>query len=55
MTGNWNNGHPYYRCRFPAEYALANKINHPKGVYLREADITGPLDDWLTTAFAPPA
>jgi site-specific DNA recombinase len=53
MTGNWNNGQPYYRCRFPAEYALANKIDHPKVVYLREADITGPLDGWLTTAFAP--
>ena len=28
----------YYLCRFPIEYALANRITHPKNVYLREAD-----------------
>jgi len=36
MQGQWVNQAPYYRCRFPAEYALANKISHPRNVYLRE-------------------
>ncbi|WP_281273821.1 recombinase family protein [Actinomadura pelletieri] len=44
MQGNWNNDQAYYRCRFPAEYALANKIVHPKTVYLREAEIIGDID-----------
>lgn len=51
MQGNWNNHQPYYRCRFPEEYALVNKLTHPKVVYLREAEITEPIDTWLTTAF----
>ncbi|MFC6879659.1 MULTISPECIES: recombinase family protein [Actinomadura] len=53
MQGNWNNDQAYSRCRFPAEYALANKIAHPKVVYLREAEIIGDIDAWLTTAFSP--
>jgi len=53
MTGNWNNDQAYYRCRFPAENALAYRVNHPKTVYLREADVTGPLDAWLGQAFDP--
>ena len=53
MTGNWNNDQAYYRCRFPTEYALANRVDHPKTVYLREADVTGPLDAWLGQAFDP--
>jgi site-specific DNA recombinase len=47
MTGNWNNDQAYYRCRFPSEYALANRVDHPKTVYLREADIINHLDTWL--------
>ncbi|GAB3129507.1 hypothetical protein [Microbispora hainanensis] len=43
----------YYRCRYPAEYALANDVDHPKVVYLREADVLDHLDAWLTLAFAP--
>ncbi|WP_218671136.1 zinc ribbon domain-containing protein [Microbispora sp. GKU 823] len=39
MQGNWNNDQAYYRCRYPAEYALANDVDHPKVVYLREADV----------------
>lgn len=27
MQGTWNHGHAHYRCRYPAEYALAN---HPQ-------------------------
>ena len=53
MQGNWNNDQAYYRCRFPNEYALANKINHPKVVYLREADILVTIDRWLASAFTP--
>ncbi|GAA2682312.1 MULTISPECIES: recombinase family protein [Actinosynnema] len=43
----------YYRCRFPNEYGLANKVEHPVNVYLAERDVIGPLDDWLHTCFAP--
>ncbi|RSN61941.1 recombinase family protein [Actinomadura sp. WAC 06369] len=53
MQGNWNNDQAYYRCRFPEEYALANKIVHPKVVYLREAEIIEDVDKWLLTAFSP--
>jgi hypothetical protein len=51
--GNWNNDQAYYRRRFPTEYALANRVDHPKTVYLREADVTGKLDPWLGQAFGP--
>jgi hypothetical protein len=53
MQGTWNNAQAYYRCRFPAEYALANKIVHPKAVYLRGAEIAEDIDTWLVTAFSP--
>jgi hypothetical protein len=35
MQGHWVNAQSYYRCRYPAEYAIANKIDHPRNVYLR--------------------
>ena len=35
MSGKWNNGQAYYLCRFPTEYALANRVSHPKNVYLK--------------------
>ena len=44
---------PYYRCRFPAEYAIANKIDHPRNVFVREREVLPDLDDWLATEFAP--
>jgi hypothetical protein len=31
----------------PVEYALANHFDHPKAVYLREADVLGRINDWL--------
>ncbi|MER7283399.1 hypothetical protein ABT369_54150 [Dactylosporangium sp. NPDC000244] len=43
----------YYRCRFPQEYALANIIDHPRNVIMREDVMIGPLDAWLATAFDP--
>jgi site-specific DNA recombinase len=53
MSGKWNNDQAYYLCRYPVEYALANRITHPKNVYLREADVLGHVDDWLAELFAP--
>jgi site-specific DNA recombinase len=55
MQGNWNNNQAYYRCRFPAEYALANRVDHPKTVYLREAEIIEEVDDWIAQVFRPTA
>jgi hypothetical protein len=52
MEGSWNNGEAYYRCRFPEEYALANKVSHPRNVYLREAVLLPRLDGWLGRYFA---
>ncbi|MGP4044489.1 hypothetical protein [Streptomyces sp. 2A115] len=43
----------YYRCRFPEEYALANHIQHPRNVCLRETWILPPLDDRLSKVFLP--
>ncbi|GAA0425952.1 hypothetical protein Acor_54560 [Acrocarpospora corrugata] len=53
MQGHWSNEMPYYRCRFPEEYALANRVTHPRNVYLREIDITRKLDRWLARLFTP--
>jgi site-specific DNA recombinase len=53
MSGKWNNDQAYYLCRFPAEYALANRVSHPKNVYLKEADVLGKVDEWLAELFAP--
>jgi hypothetical protein len=53
MQGNFNHGLPHYRCRFPNEYALANRIQHPRAVYLREDQVVPHLDRWLATTFAP--
>ena len=52
MSAQRNNDQVYYRCRFPAEYALANRVDHPKTVYVREADVLGHVDDWLAELFA---
>ncbi|GAA3473075.1 zinc ribbon domain-containing protein [Nonomuraea roseola] len=53
MQGQWINQAPYYRCRFPEEYALANHLVHPRNVYLREDNIVPYLDRWLGRLFAP--
>ena len=53
MQGQQNNGEAYYRCRYAQEYALANSVDHPPNIYLREHDLIGPLDAALATAFAP--
>ncbi len=53
MQAQQSSGESYYRCRYPAEYALANTIDHPKNVYLRERDLIDPLDHALAMAFTP--
>ncbi|WP_337661972.1 recombinase family protein [Actinoalloteichus sp. AHMU CJ021] len=53
MQGQQSRGVLFYRCRFPNEYGLANKVEHPRNVYLAERDLLGPLDDWLSRSFAP--
>jgi site-specific DNA recombinase len=53
MEGTWNNDRPHYRCRFPSEYALANRIERPRSVYLREDAVLSPLDGWLGRLFEP--
>ena len=54
MQGQWTREQPYYRCRFPTEYALANTVTHPRNVYLAERHVLPALDDWLATVFDPP-
>lgn len=53
MQGHWSHDQAYYRCRYPQEYALANRIGHPRNVYLRESWVLSPLDSWLTKVFLP--
>ena len=53
MQGTWNHDRAHYRCRFPHEYAIANRIDHPLAVYVREDAVLGPLDEWLAGVFAP--
>jgi hypothetical protein len=51
-AGGREHGEPYYRCRFPSEYAGATG-QHPRTVYLREADVLPSLDAWLLSVFDP--
>jgi hypothetical protein len=53
MQGTWNNDEAYYRCRIPEEYATANRIAHPRNVYLRERRLQPALDSWLVTTCTP--
>jgi site-specific DNA recombinase len=53
MQSHWAHDVPYYRCRFPAEYALANRVQHPVNVYLREDQLIGEVTGWLAREFAP--
>ncbi len=54
MQGHWANAAPYYRCRFPSECAIANRVQHPLNVTLRQDVLLGPLDEWLASKFEPP-
>ncbi|WP_328468883.1 recombinase family protein [Actinoplanes sp. NBC_00393] len=53
MQGQHSHGTAYYRCRFPQEYALVNKVEHPRNVILREDRLIKPLDTWLAQEFSP--
>jgi DNA invertase Pin-like site-specific DNA recombinase len=53
MQSHWVNDAPYYRCRFAAEYALANRVEHPLNVYMSEGAVIGAVDGWLAREFAP--
>lgn len=53
MEGNWANQSPYYRCRYPQEYAIANKVDHPRSVNIREDAVLPHLDRWIAGEFAP--
>jgi site-specific DNA recombinase len=53
MQGQYSNQAPYYRCRYPREYALASHVRHPGNVYLREVDLLPAIDSWLLVIFAP--
>jgi DNA invertase Pin-like site-specific DNA recombinase len=53
MQGSWNHNQAYYRCRYPTEYALPRRAEHPPTVYVREAQIVPPLDDWISGIFEP--
>ena len=53
MGGQHNHDQAYYRCRYPTEYALTNNVDHPRTVYLREADVVPELDAWLARIFDP--
>ncbi|AKA06878.1 recombinase [Streptomyces noursei ZPM] len=53
MQGNYNNGEPYHRCRYPSEYAKSEALNHPLTVYARQNAILPLLDGWIARVFAP--
>lgn len=53
MQGNWNHDLAHYRCRFPSEYALANKVDHPLTAYVKKSAIVPTLDKWLEELFNP--
>ncbi|TDD62798.1 recombinase family protein, partial [Actinomadura rubrisoli] len=53
MQAHHNGTATYYRCRFPEEYGLANKVAHPRNVYVREDHLLPELDRWLSRVLAP--
>jgi site-specific DNA recombinase len=53
MQGQHSHGSVYYRCRFPQEYALANRVEHPRNVIMREDVLIKPLDGWIAGLFRP--
>ncbi|MFA1543486.1 hypothetical protein [Actinomadura monticuli] len=43
----------YFRCRYPEEYALANKVEHPRNIFVREHQVTALVDPWPAKVLAP--
>lgn len=50
MSGQWNHGRAYYRCRFTDDYGV-DPMTHPKSVYVKEDAIVPALDGWLAGLF----
>ena len=53
MGGHHIRDETRYRCRYPLEYALANDVEHPRTVLVREDWIVEALDAWLLQLFEP--
>jgi site-specific DNA recombinase len=53
MGGHHTRDETRYRCRYPSEYSLANDIDHPASVLVREDRIVEALDGWLLQLFEP--
>ncbi len=53
LQGHWVHAQPYYRCSYPPEYRAATGLDHPRTIYLREADLLPHLDGWLAGLFDP--
>ena len=53
MQGSWNHDQAHYRCKLPSEYALANKVDHPPTIYLKESAVVPALDEWIASVFDP--
>ena len=54
MQGNAAHGTRRYRCTYPAQYALANRVDHPRTVYVKEDAIVPHLDAWIANLFDEP-
>lgn len=52
MIGSFNNNRNHYRCTYAAEYADANRLAHPRSLYLREDKIIELVDPWIRRAFS---
>uniref|UniRef100_UPI000E3D9417 recombinase family protein n=1 Tax=Allorhizocola rhizosphaerae TaxID=1872709 RepID=UPI000E3D9417 len=53
MQGQHSHDVAYYRCRYPSDYALANRVDHPKNVIMREDLAIEPIDQWIASVFDP--
>ncbi|WP_433797623.1 hypothetical protein [Actinoplanes sp. CA-252034] len=47
MVGNPNHGRLYYRCTASRDFVRQHRISHPPALYLREDQITTPIDRFL--------
>jgi site-specific DNA recombinase len=52
MIGSFDNGRNHYRCTYSSEYADANRLAHPRSLYLREDKIVELVDPWIRRAFS---
>jgi site-specific DNA recombinase len=53
LQGHWVHAQPYYRCSYPPAYQAATGLEHPRTIYLREADLLPHLDGWLAGLLDP--